>query len=540
MIDLVIRNGLIVDGMGNPAFVGDISIHNGHIVNIGVADEQGECELNSEGMVVFPGFIDAHTHSDIALLEEPGAVAKISQGVTTEILGNCGFSVAPIIKSDTIKSFRQYCKPVLGFPERLWTWSSYSEYIDMLKEAHPAVNYASLVGHSTLRCAVMGFENRSPTVSELSQMKALLEEALQQGAFGISTGLAYTPGAYAGTEELIELSRVVAKYGGIYTTHLRNQGDMLVGSVKEAIEIGVQSGVAIHISHHKVAGEKNAGLVNRTLSLLDETFRQGIKSSSDMYPYLAGSTTLASLLPPWLLEGGVENMLSRLRNTETRKIVTANFENGVSGWENRINAIGYQNVVICSLESLENRKLQGMGLVEIAKLRHESELECMFNLLLEENGDVGVILKNSTEVDLQTVLKHSRTVVGSDGLYSGDHPHPRLFGTFPRMIRRYVNERPILSLTEAIRKMTGLTAELFNLSKVGKLQKGFRADIVVFDPKKIKDNATFDYPCLMADGIHHVLVGGCFALKDGQVTGLRNGNFLAHSVLGSKAANSKD
>ncbi|MCZ8511516.1 D-aminoacylase [Paenibacillus filicis] len=526
MYELVLRNGLIVDGTGSESFIGDIALDGELIVEIGQITERGRTEIDTTGLVICPGFIDSHTHSDLALLHHPESLPKISQGVTTEILGNCGFSVAPIFKNDGVQTYKSYSAPVLGFPDVSWDWESYSEYLDKVAQAKPAVNFASLIGHGTIRSAIMGFENRKPTSQELNHMKAILEQAMKQGALGLSTGLVYAPGAYSDEDEIIELARVIAKYNGVYATHLRNQADGLVESVKEAIKIGKETGVSVHISHHKTVGKQNFGLVNETLTLLDQLMKDGVWTSSDMYPYLAGNTTLAALLPSWLLEGGVKEMLVRLSNPMLKQKAAEDIESGIPGWENRMKAIGYENVILNAFRTNENKKYQGMRLTEIAHLRGEPVLECAFHLLLEEGGEIGVILMNSTEEDLIAVLQHSRSVVGSDGIYSGDTAHPRLYGTFPRIVKRYVHESKIYSLEEGIHRMTGLTAQIFRLDQIGFLKPGLRADVVVFDPATIEDCATYEHPQSFAKGIQYVIVGGKEVLKDGKVTGIRNGKAL--------------
>ncbi|MCF8565724.1 D-aminoacylase [Alicyclobacillus tolerans] len=526
MLDCVLRNGIVFDGTGGPGVVADVGIQDGKVAAIGAVHETGHEEVDVAGWVVCPGFLDVHTHSDLALLEQPECTPKVTQGVTTEILGNCGFSVFPMVQTKSMESFRQYSGPVLGFTDRKWNWQSYTDYVEHVKAAAPGVNYASLMGHSTLRCAVMGFENRRPTNAEMEKMKLLLSESLQHGALGLSTGLVYTPGAYAQTEELVELARVVAKFGGVYATHLRNQADGLVDSVKEAIEIAERSGVAVHISHHKTVGEKNQGLVHQTLALLDDANHRGLSISSDMYPYLAGSTTLTSVLPGWLMEGGIASMLSRLQDPQLRSKAISDIESGIPGWENRLGALGYENVIISFVRSARNQRFQGKNLTTIAQQRGENPIDCVFNLLTEESGVVGVILQNSTEADLKTVLVHEKTVIGSDGLYAGEKPHPRLYGTFPRFVHNYVTESKALSLSLAIRKMTSLAAEIFHIDDVGKIELGYRADLVVLNPETIRDAATFENPTAISEGIQHVLVGGRFALRDGRLTDQRNGQFL--------------
>jgi N-acyl-D-aspartate/D-glutamate deacylase len=531
MYELVIRNGLIVDGTGGGSFIGDVAIDGDIIVEIGQITEQGQTEIDATGLVISPGFIDSHTHSDLALLHQPDALAKITQGVTTEIVGNCGFSVAPLLNNEGVQTYKSYSAPVLGFTNVSWDWQTYSEYLNKVTQAQPAVNFASLIGHGAIRSSIMGFDNRQPTNKELTQMTELLERAMQEGALGLSSGLVYAPGAYSEEEELIELARVVAQYGGVYATHLRNQADGLVDSVKEATKIGIETGVSVHISHHKTVGKANFGLVNETLGLLDEVTEGGVWTSSDMYPYLAGNTTLAATLPSWLLEGGIQEMLKRLTDPVLKRKAMDDIESGIPGWENRMKAIGYENVILNAFKTNENKKYQGMNLTEIAHLRETSILDCVFDLLQEEDGEIGVILMNSIEEDLIAVLKHPRSVVGSDGIYSGETAHPRLYGTFPRIVKRYVQEFNIFSLEEAVHRMSGLTAQIFGLHEIGFLKPGLRADVVVFDPSTIEDKATYEQPFTFSEGIQYVYVGGKAAVKEGKVTGIRNGKALLRSKV---------
>lgn len=525
MYELIISNGTLVDGTGAPAAHADLAVADGRVAAIGDLKAAPAAQrVDATGKVVCPGFIDTHTHSEISVLANPDAPAKIRQGVTTEVVGNCGFSAFPLDPA-TRETARDFSHPVLGHPEVEWDWLDLGGYFERLERQKCAVNVAALVGQGTLRNAVLGFDRRAPSPAELGRMQSLLEHAMDEGAFGLSTGLSYAPGMFADTAEVVELARVVSRRGGLYATHLRDQADRLEEAVEEALEIGRRAALPVLISHHKAAGERNWGKVKNTLAMLDRAHAAGTRTASDVYPYLSGMSTMLPVLPPWVLEGGVDEMLARLRDPNARKRIRRDFETGLPGWENKATVLGWDNVVISSLATSKNRDLAGLSVREAAKLRGKDELECLFDLLVEEDGRVGRRSIQCCEEDVLAVLTHSRTMIGSDGL-DVDYPHPRQYGCFARVLGEYVRDKRALSLESAIHKMTGLSAGTFGFKDLGVLAPGKRADVVVFDASAIRDEGTYADPSRHPSGIEWVFVGGKAAVAEGKPTGVRNGQIL--------------
>ncbi len=531
MYDVLIEKGLLVDGTGTAPKTGDLAIQGDRIAAMGdLADAQARRRIEASGRVVAPGFIDTHSHSDISVIARPDSAPKIRQGVTTEVIGNCGFSPFPL-SARTREMTRNYARPILGHPHVEWPWSTLGGYFQLLAENGTAVNVAALIGHGALRSAVLGFDDCLPTPAQLGQMQALLDQAMQDGAFGLSTGLCYAPGVYASTDELIALCRVVSDHRGLYATHLRNQSDLLVESVTEALSIGRAASVPVLVSHHKAAGRGNWGKVKDTLAMLDDANSSGVRTWSDVYPYVAGQSTMLSTLPPWAIDGGVEEMLKRLVDPVIQQKIKRDFATGLPGWENRAGAIGWENIIISSVGSAANKRLEGMSLGEAASRAGKEPVSFLMELLVEERGAVGRVSVQCCEADVETVLSHSRTMIGSDGL-DVDNPHPREYGCFPRVLGEYVRERKTLSLERAIHKMTGLPAATFGFAEIGLLRPGLRADVVVFDPRAIRDVATFADPCRHPEGIDYVFVGGTAAVDKGRATGARNGMVLRHRRAG--------
>lgn len=527
LYDLLIRGGKVVDGTGNPWFRGDVAVSGGRIAAIirtGGQRLQAARVIDADGLVVAPGFIDIHTHSDTALLAEPGARAKLLQGVTTEVLGNCGLSVTPVTAGH-LEDLRSYTLPIVGFPEVEWTWRTLADYWEVVRKAAPAVNVATYTGLGSIRCAVMGYREGPPTAAEMAEMERLVDEAMRHGSVGVTTGLVYAPGTYASNEEIWALARVAARHGGVYSSHIRDQGEAFVESVAETIEVGRQAGLPVMVAHHKVVGQRNWGKVTRTLAMLDEARREGLDTGSDVYPYLAGSTTMTALLPPWALEGGHAAMLARLADPQARRRIREDWATGIPGWDNRVGSLGFTNILINFVGSEVNGDLVGRSVADAATLRGRADEpeEFLLDLLLAERGQVGNIQVACREEDLRQVMAHSATSFGSDGLHVGKRPHPRLYGTFPRILGRYVREAGLLTLEEAIRKMTSLTARRLSLPGIGLIEEGYRADLTIFDPDRVIDLATYDEPALPPAGICHVIVGGRPVVTDGKVTGERAG-----------------
>ncbi len=527
--DLVIKNGRIVDGTGVPWFKGDIAVKDGRIAKIGKIKERGEIEIDAAGKVISPGFIDLHNHSDLTILAYPNAESYIMQGVTTAVVGNCGLSMAPL-NPDKVDLLKRYVSPFLvkGF-DYGWDWRTLGEFYEKVKKQGTTMNLAPLVGQGTVRLAVKGFDPGKPSKEELDEMKALVAQAMEEGAFGMSTGLIYPPGSYATTEEIIELAKVVAEYGGIYATHMRNEGKRLIEAVEEAIRIGEEAGVPVEISHHKASGKPNWGKVCATLRLMERARKRGVEVHCDVYPYTAGSTTITALLPNWVLEGGVNKMLERLKDKEVRERIKQEIEEDRVIGENFLKAAGWDGVLIsqCSIEEYEGKTLE-----QILKEKgtFDSPYDGLFDWLIEIKGDAAMVLFLMDEEDVKWVLSNPLSSVISDSWvtapYAGGKPHPRAYGTFPRVLGKYVREEGLLSLEEAIRKMTSQPAGKIRLQDRGLLREGFWADIVIFDPKTIRDKATYQNPHQYPEGIEYVVVNGEIVVEQGKLTGKRPGKIL--------------
>jgi N-acyl-D-amino-acid deacylase len=430
------------------------------------------------------------------------------------------------MKDELIKTM-----PVLKESGLELDWSTMAEYLNRLEKREIAVNVVPLVGHGNLRAYVMGLDNRAPTETELKGMKRQLAKALEEGAFGMSTGLIYPPGCYAKTDELIELSKIVANHGGIYTSHIRGEGDQLFDSVREALKIGEKAKVPVEISHHKAAGKANWGKVEETLKMLDDARGKGIDVTCDVYPYTAGSFGLASMLPPWAHEGGTERLLERLKNPEIRRKLTEEMQKGSTEWPSPLKAAGWDATIIARSE--KHPELEGKSVEEITCLKGTDPFDFVFDLLIEENASVSVIRFAMCEEDMKQVLKHPYSMIGSDssavapyGVLGRGKPHPRGYGTFPRVLGKYVRKEEILTLEEAIRKMTLLPARKLGLEGRGRLKAGMFADITIFDPEKVEDKATYAEPHQYPKGIEYVLVNGKIIIERSEHT-----NVLAGKVL---------
>ncbi len=527
--DIVIKNGRIIDGTGNPWFKRDIGIGEGKIKEIGSV-KRGETIIDAEGMVVSPGFIDIHNHSDFTILAYPNAESYIMQGVTTAVVGNCGASMAPV-NPENLELLKRYLSPFLvhGFNYG-WNWRTLGEYYKKVEEKGVSMNLAPLVGHGTIRIAVKGFDASDPSEEEMSEMKRLLVEALKDGAYGLSSGLIYPPGAYAKTKELIELAKVVAEYGGVYASHIRSESDTLIEAVSEAIDIGKKSGIPVEISHHKAAGRGNWGKVNATLRMMEQAREDGVEVNCDVYPYTAGSTTITSLLPTWVLEGGTEKMMERLRDKKTRERIRREFlEDRIRG-ENWIKSAGLDGILISSCPP--NTKYEGKNLEDILKEKNmlDKPYEGVFDFILEIRGEATIVIFAMSEEDLSTVISNPLSSICSDSWLTrpsaGGKPHPRVYGTFPRVLGKYVRQNGLIRIEEAIRKMTSLPATKIGLKNRGLIKEGFQADIVVFDPAHIIDKATYEDPHKYPEGINYVIVNGKVVVENGNHTGARPGKIL--------------
>jgi len=520
--DLIIKNGLIIDGTGHPGFPGDVGIQGNRIELIGQGITlPSQQMIDARGLVVAPGFIDTHGHADAIVLVAPSEDSKIQQGVTTECIGNCGFSLAPVNKQYLIHLQRYVASIQGGFPLN-WDWETTGQYLDQIK--CPSHNIAALIGHGTVRIAVMGPENRKPTPYEMDKMKNLVSESMDQGAFGLSSGLIYPPGVFAETDELIELCKTVAKKGGLYATHIRGESDTLVEAVNEAIEIGQKSGISVQISHHKAGGKQNWGKVKETLDRVEKARGQGINIHLDVYPYTAGSTMLASILPPWMHDGGMDQALNRLKDPQIRSRIKGEMEQGIKGWENMIQFAGWEGIVIAFCK--KEKELEGKSILQIANERNREPAETAFDILLEEAGKVVMVIYAMSEEDVRTVMKHPLVMIGTDGIPSSGKPHPRAYGTYPRVLGKYVREEKMFSLEEAIRKMTSLPAQKFGLKERGTIAEGMIADLVIFNPSTIEEKSTYLHPHEKPEGIEYVLIGGSIVLERTRLVNSQQGQVI--------------
>lgn len=529
--ELVIKGGNIVDGTGSAYFRKDIGISEGKIKKVGIISTPAGKIVDAKGMVVSPGFIDPHGHSDRTILAFPNCESFIMQGITTAVVGNCGISLAPINPATLSllqKSFSASLKDGFDYG---WEWRTLGQYYQKVQKNSMAMNVAPLIGQGTVRIAVKGFDSAKTTRAEMNEMKKLVAEGMEEGMFGMSTGLVYVPGNYCPPQEIEELASVLTRYGGIYTSHMRDEESRLMQSVEETIRVGEVNNIPVEISHHKVKGKSNWGKVNATLREMENARKRGIEVNCDVYPYPASSTSIAAIMPTWILEGGIEKMVARLKDQKFREQAKKEMLQDVMSGTNYIKAAGWRGVLIADCPA--NRDYEGKSLEQILIARNAftgDAYEGFFDLVVEINGTASIIGFTLDEADVRTVISHPLSAICTDGTVtspaSGGKPHPRNYGTFPRVLAKYVREEKLLSLEEAIRKMTSLPAGKFGIQDRGILREGFRADVVIFDPLIIKDKATFDEPHQYPEGIRYVIVNGQIVVNDGRMTGARPGKVL--------------
>jgi N-acyl-D-amino-acid deacylase len=538
MFDIIIQNGKIVDGSGQKAYPADIGIENGRITEISTGLEAESQEIiDAEGYMVSPGFIDMHSHSDFTLLAHPEAESKIRQGVTTELVGNCGGSPAPV-PDEHFDDFMQYMIGLGGFYQKVlapedWKWKTLAQFYENLESKGVAVNLAPLVGHSTLRSAVMGYKDGPPSPDELKQLKYLLEKELDLGAFGMSTGLIYHPGAFAKREELAELAKVVRSSGGIYTTHMRSEGKYLIEAIDEALYVAEKSGVSVEISHMKCEVPANWGKAGSALSRVDRARETGNQIDFDQYPYRAYQCGLLEIFPTWAKENGAGPMIDALRDKALRQKVVQDMTQPPYDWDNPMDGLEWDQIRLNGFNRETNRELEGLTVARIAEHMAIPPLEAVFRLFEDERGGLSMIVFSMNEEEVIEIMQHPGGMFGSDGcavapygLTGSRKVHPRFYGTYPRILGRYVREKKVLTLEQAINKMTALPARKLQLKNRGLLNKGYQADIVVFDENQITDTATFENPHQYPKGIHHVLVNGQRVIANGEHTGRLPGKVL--------------
>lgn len=490
-LDLVIRGGTVYDGTGAPGVTADVGIRGDRITAVGVVAERGAREIDARGQAVSPGFIDVHTHDDYAVLLEPDMSFKVLQGVTTDVVGNCGSGVVPFEAG--LKRFRRIHPEADPRP-----WDGFAGYLERVDETRPSLNVAVLMGHGSLRRGAMDLEQRPPSRVELDQMRAWVREGVGAGAVGLSTGLIYEPGRYAATDEIIALARELGgAAGGLYATHMRNEGDALLEAVREAIRIGEEAGVPVQISHHKASGRRNWGRVCDSLKLMEDARARGVDVTADQYPYTAGSTSLFAV---------VQNGAFR--------------RDSPGG----IGTLAASDVLIASAPN--HAEWEGQTLEDLTRAWGVATEDAVERVLAAEGEACFVVTFGMDEADVKTVMAHPTTMIGSDGVPSGGKPHPRLYGCFPRVLGHYVREEKVLDLATAIHRMTGMSAKKFQLVDRGAVRAGVFADLVVFDPARIADTASYADPRRHPPGIRAVVVNGVVVGEDGRHSGARPGRAL--------------
>jgi N-acyl-D-amino-acid deacylase len=540
LYDIVVEKGWLIDGTGSPRRRADIAVTGEKIVKIGRLDhDPSSLRIDASGRIVAPGFIDMHSHADFTLLANPYSYCKIHQGITTEVVGNCGMSLAPFTRG-TAEEVKQYLGAFLFGQIYSWDWSTLEEFFQLLERRKIGVNVVQLIGHGTVRTSVMGFEPRAPTDTELRQMKNLVMKGMTDGAAGLTSGLVYPPGCFADLTELVELAGVAAKFHGIYTSHMRGESDTLLESIAETISVGEKAGLPAHISHIKAVGKRNWGRSREALSLIDKARGRGLDVTADQYPYPAGSSILRQTLPPWSLEGGITSLVKRLRDPLTRTMIRHDIETNTlsvtyganAGWENVVSSCGMENIVLSCTEYGPDKHFEGKSLSEIGVETGRNAYDIMFDIILNDPNAIMVDFYAHDE-DLERIIRHPEVLFCTDmwtvapgGPVRGGRPHPRAYGSFPRVLARYVREKRIIPLEEAVHRMTCKTARRVGLSDRGILAEGAFADLTIFDPETIQDTATFESPEQYPIGISHVIVNGRVVVENGKHNGVAVGKVL--------------
>ncbi|HEY0761675.1 MAG TPA: D-aminoacylase [Pyrinomonadaceae bacterium] len=527
--DLVITNGRVIDGSGRAAYVADVAIKGDRIVKIGkVPANAATRTIDARGLVVAPGFIDMLGQSETYLLIDPRAMSKVMMGVTTEITGE-GESIAPINERQ-IKEQEDFLRRF----NLTVDWRTLDEYFKRLDKQGSGVNLGTFVGATQVREYVIGYDDRPPTPQELEQMKKLVSDAMRDGALGLSTSLQYVPARFAKTDELVELAKVARQYGGIYATHQRSEANTIDASLDEVFEIAQKAQIPVEIWHLKTAYKKNWGRMAHVLDRIKQARDRGLDITADIYPYIAGSTALSACLPPWALEGGTDKMLARLRDPQIRQRLKAEISQEQTTWENiYLGSGGPGGVLIGSVVNRELEPLQGKRISEIAEQQKKDPLDAVFDLILADKGQTGAIYFMMSEDDMRAAMKAPFvsfcTDSGSratDGPLAGSKSHPRGWGSYPRILGRYVRDEKLLTLESAIQKMTGAPAARVGLKDRGLIKEGMFADITIFDPAKVIDRATFESPNQYPTGIEFVLVNGKISVDKSQRTGALGGRVL--------------
>lgn len=521
--DLIVRGGTVLDGNGSAPARGDIGITGDRIVAVGdLSDGRAGRVIDASGLMVAPGFIDVQGQSGTTLLADGNGESHLRQGITTEIIGEGGSPAYWTTDTADVEALAPF-----GVA---FDWTDANGFFNRLRERGTTINLGTFVPATTVRRTVIGMDNRPPTAAELTRMEALVDQAMQDGAFGLSSALIYVPGSFAQTAELVALAKVAAKYQGIYITHIRGESFNLFNALDEAIGIGRDAGLPVVIFHLKVGAKANWGRMNEALAKINAANRSGVKVSATMYPYTAGGTGLAATLPLWVQEGGREQMLARLKDPAVRQRARAEIESKIDGWENLLQATTFEGIQIASAPKEIDQSIIGKRIAQIAVERKVDPWDVYFQLLIESGGRIGALYHMMSEADVATGLQSSLVTIGTDsaalrqeGVLAQGSPHPRSYGTFPRVLGKYVRDDKVMTLSEAVRRMTSAAATQMGIKDRGRIQLGMLADLVVFNPATVMDNATYEEPHQYPTGIEHVIVNGVPVLDPRGLTGARPG-----------------
>lgn len=521
MFDLVLKSGLLVDGTGRPGRSTDVGIAGDRIAAVGEG-LPGREERDCRGHVVAPGFLDTHSHSDLKVLADPLLAMKVRQGITLEVFGQDGISVAPV-RAEERAAWKQKLAGLLGDFGVAWDWSSVADYLGRIEAARPAVDVAYLAPHGALRQHVMGGGDAKADEDQIAAMQRLLSASIAEGACGMSTGLIYPPCCYGDTDELVALGRVLADTETPLVVHMRSESDRILEAVDEMIEVSRRSGCAVHISHIKIAGRQNWDKVEAMLASIERAQAEGLRFTADQYPYVAGSTLLGAILPPWAHDGGTEATLRRLADPSDRARLRAELlDPAPVAWDNFWKWSGPEGILVADIPSGRHPERLGRTLAALAAEQGRDPVEFAFDLLHEERMGVAMVSFSQDEAVVERFWSRPWVNACTDGLLGG-RPHPRAYGTYPRLLGRFTREKRVCTLEETVRKLTAQAADAFGFGDVGLVREGRRANLVVFDPDRVVDRATFEDPAQFGAGVRDVLVGGAFVVRDEAVTGVRPG-----------------
>jgi N-acyl-D-amino-acid deacylase len=532
MLDLLVKNVFIITGDGKTSFKGNIGVKDGKIATIGSDIIENKKEIDGMNLVATPGFIDIHSHSELLLLEEPLNPYKITQGITTEVMGNCGISIFPAPSNNNIIEWENFIKVNLSctsFP----IMYDIGDYINKLsRNGGTTSNYMMYIGHGSTRISSMSNPTKKSSPKEIETMKEYVHNAMESGAVGVSLGLLFSPGCFSDFNELYEIAKVLKQFNGILACHIRNEGSNILDSIREVANIAVRVGIPLHISHLKVTGSKHKVRIEDVLTLINNYRKRGLDITFDQYPYDVGNSLLTTVLPDWIQQGGINQMLKNLEDQVVRNKVKKDFSKPrVGTWENIALDIGWNSITLMESKTGKNSELIGKSIEDISKIKNTDPIDCVMDLLLEEKDDPHIIIKHMNSRDVERIMLEGTHMVSTDGLYEpgkGGY-HPRLVGSFPKFLYEYVIKRKIISLEKAIYHMSYLPAKRLGLNNRGMIKEGNWADLTLFDPKNIRDRATFINPNELSTGIEFVLVNGDLVLEKGKLTGRKPGTFIKYN-----------